>query len=652
MAGNAAMSKIKKKDALFEQINLDQFQDENTISSIYITHTSGYFYLKINKAENTKELFYRPAADKKERFILSPKSMGDNYTINYFKPNWDSSYVVIGLTKDDEGVSIMRIFDIENQKVLPETITHCWPNGLGGVHWMQDGKGFTYEHMPIIDKKNKGYLLNTKTVLYQIGCDPKNLNIILSKANNPELPFNTEDFPEVDLQHPDDPYLFAGIWGPGPYADYFVSPKKDAKNWKRLFTKKHKVAQFFLKDKEVYFLTAYNAPNFKICKTSVHEPDFENPEIVVPEDPNLVLTDFKLISNGILYARMRNGVETSLFLLDNTGAKEIKLPMTAGHLNIITKEKFSRDFWIELEGWTLKKTLFKYDHESSSFKPLPFEERSSSAELSDLVVEEVEVLSHDGEMIPLSIIHKKGTTLDGKQRVMLSSYGAYGISDRPKLEKYMPYWIQHGGVYAVAHVRGGGEKGDGWYKGGFKTTKPNTWKDFISCTEYLIAKKYTSPQNIAIFSASAGGILIGRAVTERPDLYGCAMIRVGTLNTVRTETGPNGPNNVKEFGTVKDSIEFKALLEMDAYHNITEGTDYPAMLLTAGLKDARVNAWEAGKFTARIREASTSGKPILFFVDSKGGHGLSVKIEKQNVELANMLSFALWQTGHPDFQPN
>ena len=207
-----------------------------------------------------------------------------------------------------------------------------------------------------------------------------------------------------------------------------------------------------------------------------------------------------------------------------------------------------------------------------------------------------------------------------------------------------------GGIFAVAHVRGGGELGDNWHKGGYKTTKPNTWKDLISCTEYLINEKYTSSQKVAINGGSAGGILIGRAMTERPDLFAAAIPEVGSMNTVRAEESPNGPVNVPEFGTVKDSVQCMALIEMDSYLHLKKGVKYPATLVTAGINDPRVIAWEPAKFAARLEADNASDKPILLWIDYEAGHGHGDTKSKIFESLADVYSFALWQTGNPNFQ--
>lgn len=204
---------------------------------------------------------------------------------------------------------------------------------------------------------------------------------------------------------------------------------------------------------------------------------------------------------------------------------------------------------------------------------------------------------------------------------------------------------------ACAHVRGGGELGEAWHKAGQKTTKPNTWKDLIACAEYLAKNNYTSPAKTAISGGSAGGILIGRALTERPDLFAAAMPEVGCLNAVRMENSPNGPVNVPEFGTMAKEDEAKALIEMDAYLHLKPGTKYPATLVTAGFNDPRVIAWQPAKFAARLQAVNASGKPVLFFTDYEAGHGMGDSRLKQFESLADLMAFGLWQTGTPGFQP-
>jgi prolyl oligopeptidase len=211
-------------------------------------------------------------------------------------------------------------------------------------------------------------------------------------------------------------------------------------------------------------------------------------------------------------------------------------------------------------------------------------------------------------------------------------------------------WLERGGVLAYAHVRGGGEFGKAWHHAGRKLTKPNTWKDFIACCEYLVREGYTSPGKLAGAGGSAGGILIGRAVTERPDLFAAALFQVGCLDMLRMETTTNGVPNIPEFGTVTSLEGFKGLFEMSAYAHVKDGVKYPAVLLTHGINDPRVEPWMSAKMTARLQGATGSGRPVLFRVDYDAGHGIgSTKAQRQEV-LADSWAFLLWQMEEGAFQ--
>jgi prolyl oligopeptidase len=268
----------------------------------------------------------------------------------------------------------------------------------------------------------------------------------------------------------------------------------------------------------------------------------------------------------------------------------------------------------------------------SSIRPQGFKD-----ELTDIAFKELEVHGHDGERIPLSIIYNKAT-FKGESPAILYGYGSYGSNINPFFDSSLLSWLNRGGIFAVAHVRGGGEKGHDWYMGGYKETKPNSWKDFISCAEYLIDHNYTTPAKLAAEGESAGGITVGRAITERPDLFKAAVISVGALNPLRDETTSN-TLSVAEFGTIKDSLEFHYLNEMDVYQHIEENVNYPSLLLTAGKNDHRVAPWQPAKVAAKMQQ--NSNNLILFNLKEEGHISYSPETEKY--------AFLLWQLGHKEF---
>ncbi len=648
------INKIPNRNELKKSLINTFNTNVSLISYQRITNNDKIFYLKNNDKTNNKELFFRNSIDHEEKLLFNPNQYLQEAIINYISPSWDGNYVAISVTLNDSEIGDILIFDVVKNVLKKEVIKNCWPSALGGIRWLSDSKSFTYEYIPIIDKTDKNYLHNIETRIHLLDKSVNTDRVIFSKKNNPEIDIKEEDFPEVSSKKQHSKYLFSNVSGASYYADYYYAPAKNINSkkikWTKLFKREDLVKKFYVNtNDEIIFLTAKNAKNFKICKTPISNPDFTSPEVLVKEDKNSVITDFTLTSDGVFFVKTKNGIDAKLYQLNNNNETlYIETPKKAGYINVYSKNPTNSDLFIDIRGWTSNKETYKLNHQTYTFNKL---ELIKLTELtSNIIIEEVEIESHDGTKVPLSLIYKKGIKLNTKNRVLMTGYGAFGISSKPRVNRYLLSWINTGGIYAVAHVRGGGEKGDNWHKSGYKITKPNTWKDFIACAEYLIEKKYTSSEKLAAYGASGGGILIGRAITERPDLFSAAIVRVGVFNTLRSEFAPNGKNLAKEFGSIKDSLEFQGLLEMDAYHKVKNNVEYPAILLTGGITDSRVPVWHQGKFAAKLQNASISNKPILLSIDFKGGHGLSQKNDKKINEITNIISFALWQTGHPDYQ--
>jgi prolyl oligopeptidase len=254
-------------------------------------------------------------------------------------------------------------------------------------------------------------------------------------------------------------------------------------------------------------------------------------------------------------------------------------------------------------------------------------------------------------MVPLTIIYKKGLVKNGFAPTAMIGYGAYGDAITPAYSRRYNAWLERGGVLAVTHVRGGGEFGESWHLAGKKLTKPNTWRDFIASAEYLIQNQYTSSAKLGIWSQSAGGILIGRSFTERPDLSAAAVDGVPCSDMLRIETGPNGPANIPEFGSVKTQAGFEDLYAMSAYYHIQPGVKYPAILMTAGANDPRVDPWQGGKMAARLQAATSSDKPVLLRVNYDAGHGITDTVSQQVSDWTDIFTFYLWNFGEVGFQP-
>ncbi|MBV9103697.1 MAG: prolyl oligopeptidase family serine peptidase, partial [Candidatus Eremiobacteraeota bacterium] len=421
--------------------------------------------------------------------------------------------------------------------------------------------------------------------------------------------------------------------------------------WRKIVDVNDEVTGFDVHGDTLYLLTHKNSPRFKLIATSLSNPNVGTARAVVPEG-TAVLSAFSVARDAV-YVR----------LLDAGLGRLVRLPFeSSGHEGAPTQIALPYDGALQgpvtdprddgaaigLTSWT--KSLLWYAVSPNGtltdtrLKPLAPIDASAYTSI------ETKARSADGTMVPLSIVFRRGLPLDGTHPAYLEGYGAYGITLDPYFSTTRIAWLERGGVYAVCHTRGGGEYGEAWHQAGMITTKQHTIDDFVGCARYLIAQRYTSPAHLNGEGTSAGGITIGGAITQHPELFAAALDVVGVSDALRSEFSPNGPPNIPEFGTVKDPVGFRALLAMDAYQHVRNGVRYPAVMLITGINDPRVSPWELAKFAARLQQATRSGRPILLRVDYDAGHGfLAASREQADRLLADQYSFLLWQDGDREF---
>ena len=628
-----------------------------SIFNVSITENDKYFYLKTTPDDETGKLFYRDGFKGEEKLLFDPETYKDDslsYTLNSISPSINGTKVAFAVAPNGSESAELLVMNVKTGELYPEVIDRCW---FAGASWLPGEERFMYIRLNSSDVHDMKRELNSKAYLHTVGQSPNTDIEIFSRRKYPQLGIKEEEFPMV--YYDKDNHLLFGLTltVDNRLTTYMASAddlNKKSINWKPLFNKEDEVYDFETSKGEIFIYTPKKAPNFKIVKTSLSKPDLDNAKVVVAESKDAKIESFKITKDGLYYTVSRNGVQQELFTISNgeNTSQKIELPSVAGRLTINSKSINSSDIWVTINGWTSDYQRYRFDIQNKEFVLENLSSKAEYPEYDNLVVEELMISSHDGVKVPLSLIYDKNISKDGSNPVFIVGYGAYGHSVKPFFNPNYLIPTTKGVIFAVAHVRGGGELGETWYKAGFKTTKPNTWKDLIACAEYLVNEKYTSSQKIAINGGSAGGILIGRALTERPDLFAAAIPEVGCLNTMRQEFSPNGPVNIPEFGTVKDSVECMALLEMDSYHHVKDGEMYPSTLVTAGMNDPRVIAWQPAKFVAKLQAANASKNPILFLVDYEAGHGIGNTKTKFFETLSDIYSFALWRTGHPEFKLN
>jgi prolyl oligopeptidase len=506
------------------------------------------------------------------------------------------------------------------------------------------------QNAPVTDKYQ-----NSRVYVHKLGDDPASDSVLAGAGLSSTVKIEPGDIP-IAYKPIGSDYVIVQVYNGTQrelrlWAAPLAALDGEKTPWAKVADVADEVTDSAISGDKIYLLTHKGTPRFKVLRMSLAKPDVATAETAVL--PTEAVVTAIAAAKDALYVRKMNGGNSELFRLEyatDAPPKAVALPFV-GDLEGIAVDPRVPGVVFSLGGWTRFGGYFRYDSTSSKVIDTRLQPQGSFDNPKNLVATEVKAKAPDGTLIPLSIVHKKGMRLDGANPTIVYGYGAYGISQTPFFRPTWLPWFDRGGVLAVAHVRGGGEYGEDWYKAGYKGTKSNTWRDAIACAEWLIANKYSSPQKMSIMGGSAGGIFVGRSIIERPDLFGAAVDQVPVSDTVRFETSANGIPNIPEFGSVKTEEGFKALFAMSSYHWIRDGVKYPAVLVTTGLNDPRVDAWQAAKMAARLQAASASGKPVLLRIDYDAGHGFGSTKKSQYEERADTFAFLFWQAGTKGFQP-
>jgi len=644
---------------------LDRIPGRDSLQARIAAHTGGgttafqvhqaggkVFYLKLEPGQDTFKLFVRSGVDGPESLLVDPDrgaSPGHHFAIDYFEPSPDGSRVAYGISPGGSEKSVLHILDVSPRREWPEAIDRA---DYGSPSWRNDDRSFYYNRFAKVgpDAKDTEQYLNSRACLHVLGTDPDQDRAVIGTGVAGSLPVTPVDYPFIQCTA-GSPYVIASIsHGADPALTAYVARAGSHDHlspWVKIADVDDAITTIIPHGDKLYLLTHKNAPRYKVIAVDASSPDLSKAvTVVAPSERVIQEID---ASSTALYVRDLDGGLGRLRRYEFASGRldDVALPLR-GALYGPYLDTRSTVVLAGMVGWLSPPAYYRLDGASTvrtSIVP-PWKE-----DVSRYTVDEVQARSWDGTQIPLSIVHRRDIKLDGKNPVWLAGYGAYGISLTPGFVSRYLTLLEDGGVYAVAHVRGGGEFGEEWHLAGKQATKPNTYKDLIACAEYLVKQGYGSPATLAIEGRSAGGITVGMATTARPDLFRVVFNGVGDNNALRCEHGTDGPANSLEYGSTKTEAGFRALLSVDATQHVVPGTAYPAVLLTSGFNDPRVAPWQPGKMAAHLQAATTSGRPVLFLVDFDAGHGMGSSKSQRDRELADQLAFLYWQMGSPAYQP-
>jgi prolyl oligopeptidase len=613
-----------------------------------------YFYEKEKPGFETPKLYVRDGLRGPERLLVDPQKIGKpstHYAIDYFTPSWDGKYVAYGISPGGSEDSVIHILNAGSGKELPETIDRA---RFGGIAWRPDGSSFYYNRLPKLPANAPPDAQEEKSVvfLHKLGSDPAKDVPVFGYGLTAKTPMVPLDTPYISTT-PGCPFVFGLIeHGVQNELTIYVARASEvagvATPWRKIIDVDDDVTGIDAHGSNLFLLTHKNASRFKVWRLDLARPGARL-ETFVPAS-NVVIKAIGVGQDALYLQDLDGGIGRIRRVPFHSGeAKRLALPYVGAIPSILTYP-FRPGLVFMETAWTHSALWYAYNPSTrkvvdTGLKPL------SPISFASISSVEVKAKSADGTLIPLSIVYKKGIKLDGSHPTLLDGYGAYGMTEDPYFSPVNLPWLERGGVLAYSHIRGGGEYGEDWHKAGMKLTKQHSIDDFIACARYLIAKGYTSPAHLAGTGASAGGIVVGGALTQHPELFGAMIDEVGVSDALRSELEPNGPPNIPEFGSFTTPEGFNALYAMDAYLHVKDGTRYPAVLLTTGINDPRVASWEPAKMAARLQAATSSGKPILLRVDYDAGHGIGSTKAQEDELLADEDAFLLWQLGEKGFQP-
>jgi prolyl oligopeptidase len=641
------------------------------VSGVQAVFSNGQklFYYKLMPGEAMRKLYVRDGLGGEERLLFDAQKLttekGGRWALDYFKASPDARYVIVGVAAGGSEETSLRLIEVASGRDTGVVIDRI--GFADGTAWAPDSKSFFYNRLPPSTVGTKNRYLNSSAIRHIVGRPVAQDEVVFGPgAVNKITPltFADIDIPHVELSG--DGRTLLGRVEHGDLRDISLyvadAAQLPSPAWRKVVGITDAVTRYVVANDSVYVLSHKDAPRNKVLRLSLPRADLSNAVVVVPEG-SAVLAEMALAQDALYVREMVGGVDRLQRMIFGVGATvppraEAVAVGTGLAIRQMIADPARPGVLLRVEGWTISPRYTLFDAASGKLNETNLQP-ISKVDFSQIEEMRVEVSTAAGAKVPLSLIYKRGMSKNGDNPTLVRAYGAYGITLSPTFSAANLAWLERGGVLATCHVRGGGEYGVDWHRAGQKLNKPNTWRDLIACSEYLIEQKFTRTAKLAIQGGSAGGITVGRALTERPDLFAAVVPSVGLLDALRAEFTPNGPPNIPEFGSVTTADGFKGLLAMSSFHQVKDDTKYPGVLLMHGVNDPRVEVWQSAKMVARLQAASAGvvnpvngfANPVLLRLDYDAGHGVGSTRNQRNEELADVYSFALWQFKDPSFLP-
>lgn len=571
-----------------------------------------------------------------EQVILDPNLLdaSGETTIDFCVPNRDGSLIAVSLSQHGSEVGTLYLYETTTGRRLPDQIPQITkPTSGGDMIWNADSSGFFYTRYPRGDERPpEEHSFYQQIYYHQLGTPQEQDRYELGR----EFPRIAESF----FQASGDGRLVLASVANGTSGEFAHWLRDDQGHWRQISDFADQVVQAaFGPDDTLYLLSQQGAPRGKVLRLPLRTPNLAQATTLIAEGQYSIQHITLAATRLYITEQLGGPSQVRMYGYDGSDLGVLPLePVSAmGQVLVLDGDAVL----VRNTSFLTPPAWYRYEPSEPQPRKTALAVRSA-ADFSDITVTRTTATSKDGTAIPLNIIHRKGIALDGSHPTILYAYGGLGVSIVPTFSVRRRAWLDLGGIYVVANLRGGGEFGAAWHQAGVRTQRQRVFDDFYACAEYLIAQGYTQPSRLAAEGRSNGGLLMGVALTQRPDLFRAVVAHVGIYDMLRVELHSNGASNVPEFGSVQNAEEFAALYAYSPLHRVVDGTAYPAVLLVTGEHDGRVDPANSRRMAARLQAASSSGRPVLLRTNASAGHGIGTALHEQINEDADVFAF-LWE---------
>jgi prolyl oligopeptidase len=602
------------------------------------------FSNEIEPGDVDHALYVRKGLGGAKRKLVDPQAYARGAapaSLDYSSPSPDGGLVAYGVSLAGSENATLYVVDTATGRALPDVIDRA---RQASPAWL-DGKHFFYRRTPELaaGAPESRRQLRVPVYLHALGSDPARDEPVFGYGVSPAVDLPENAWAWVTTSAGGDYLVAAYNDGVRPEVTLYVAPRAALAGpktpWRRLATYDDKVVGYDLHGNVLYLMSRRGAPRGRLLRLDLRRSaELARATTVLEQDAVAVLQWAEGARDALYVRRLEGGIGRAYRLPYGGGALEPIATGANGTVSYLSTDETTPGALFGVNSWTQSPAVYAVEPGGRAATDTGLAP-PSKVSFDDVVAVETTARGADGTPVPLSILHRRGLARDGSSPAHLNGYASYGNVYGPTFEPTRLAWLERGGVWAYCHARGGGEFGEAWHEAGKLATKPATVADFLACARHLVDEKYTSPARLGGQGTSAGGILIGNAIVERPDLFGAAVVRVGMVNALRFEQIPIGPFNTSEFGSVATKEGFDMLRAIDAYHKVAKGKAYPAVLLTTGASDTRVSPWQSAKFAARLQAAGAGGRPVLLRVEYEGGHGATRALYLN--ELADVYTFLL-----------